>query len=246
MIELLWPAGLLSVVLVGIHAFFGSEVIRRGVIFADLAIGQMAALGVALGLVLNLGGAGYLLALGFALSGAFLVAFASLKVRHKEAFIGLIYAFGAAMIFVVLSRHAEGAEVFKRLLAADLLFTPIEATLLAAGLYAAIGLLLWRFYARSAGVKKELWFYGLFALTVTSSVQLAGVLTVFALLIAPALAALSQRRFSPLLFAWAIGTVLSIAALMLSWYADLPTGYTLVALLALAALAASALGARQP
>lgn len=237
MIEIIGPAFLLLFVLAGIHAFFGLEIIRRGVIFADLAIGQTAALGVAVSLAFFGGDLQYPLTLLFALAAALLVAYATRRIQHLEAFIGLLYAFGASGIMVVLAQSAEGAEVFKRLLAADILFTPIHKTLKAALLYGTIALVLLFVYPRTKGFAREALFFGLFALTVTSSVQLGGILVVFILLIAPALMALNQKRFAKLPFAWISGTLFGTAGIVLSYFLDLPTGYSVIFCISLAAMA---------
>jgi len=85
-----------------------------------------------------------------------------------------------------------------------------------------------KFYHKLDGLYKEMLFFGLLALTVTSSVQLAGVLVVFVLLIVPAFIALLQNKFNRLSFAWIVGSTIIIMAMVLSYYFDLPTGYTIV------------------
>ena len=84
------------------------------------------------------------------------------------------------------------------------------------------------FYPKTTGLARELTFFSMLALTVTSSVQLAGVLVVFVLLVAPSFIALSQKRFTPLYLAWASGLILSVVALVVSYYFDLPTGYSII------------------
>ncbi|MBN2202079.1 metal ABC transporter permease, partial [bacterium] len=94
MSDILLSAFILCLVLLGIHSYFGLEIIRRGIIFTDLAIGQMAALGAAISLLFLDGHFIYPISLGFALAGGFIIAFASRRDIHLEAFIGLLYAFG--------------------------------------------------------------------------------------------------------------------------------------------------------
>src|SRR5437868_3165937 len=104
MIEILLPAFFLSLVLLGIHSYFGLEIIRRGIIFTDLAVGQMAALGAAVSLLFFEGSYIYPFSLGFSLIGGFLIAFGERKARNLEAFIGLLYAFGLSAVFILLSK----------------------------------------------------------------------------------------------------------------------------------------------
>jgi zinc/manganese transport system permease protein len=126
----------------------------------------------------------------------------------------------------------------QHLVAADILFVPMGAVLRTAGLYAAIGAVLWLTMGRLRGTLKELVFFGTFSLTVTSSVNLAGVLVVFAILVAPAFIVSSMNRSFrvKLLLAWGLGTVLNLIAITASYFLDLPTGYTVVALYALSGI----------
>jgi zinc/manganese transport system permease protein len=227
-IDIFFPPVLLVIVLVMIHAWFGKGVLERGIIFTDLAIAQFAALGSAISLGYFHGEYLYLLTLGFALLSAVMISAASHRKLHLEAFIGILYVLGASGIMMVLADSAEGMEHFKALLATDILFTPLEHILYSSGIYALLGVLIWQLYPRMKGFAKELLFFVMLAVTVTSSVQLAGVLVVFVLLIAPALLASMQARFHPLLFAFVYGWSFSLFAIALSYFYDLPTGYTIV------------------
>jgi zinc/manganese transport system permease protein len=129
-------------------------------------------------------------------------------------------------------------EHFKSLLANDLLFTATDEFCKALALYIAIGLLAWKLYPKTSGFRREMLFFTLLSVTVTSSVQLAGVLVVFVLLIAPILVASMQTKFPLYPFAVAFGWSFSIIAIILSYFADLPTGYTIAALGALSTLMA--------
>jgi len=229
MIEILAPSILLAFVLVGIHSLFGLEVVRRGVIFSDLAVGQWAGLGMALSISFFDNEYKYLLSLLFALFCGLLISFALNRVQNKEAFIGLLYAFGSGAVMIALTHTAEGMEVFRNLISSDILFTLPSTIYQSSILYTVIGLTLWKLYPKLEGLPKDILFFILFAITVTSSVSLAGVLTVFVFLIAPTFIALSFNRNS-LLFAWLWGWVISILAIFLSYYLDLPTGYTIVSL----------------
>ncbi|MBP7583230.1 MAG: metal ABC transporter permease [Spirochaetes bacterium] len=237
--DILVTAFLLSLVLVGIHAFFGLEIIRRGIIFTDLAIGQMAALGAAMSLFFLDGMLIYPVSLAFALLGGLLIAWAARHTDNLEAFIGLLYAFGISAVYIVLSKSAHGMEEFQRLMASDILFTPVEEVIKTAVIYSALGLVLFFIYRRIEGFWKDAVFFTTFAVTVTSSVKLAGVLIVFSLLVSPALIALRFDGKLMLLKAWAIGTVANLAAIFASYKLDLPTGYTVVFVNAFLAIAVS-------
>ncbi|MBD3789061.1 MAG: metal ABC transporter permease [Campylobacterales bacterium] len=235
-ITLLWPALALSILLVFIHALFGLEIIKRGVIFTDLAIGQVAAVGTALSIAFFGGAYQQLLTLLFALAAALAITLASHKIKQIEAFIGLLYALGISSMMLILAQSSEGMELFNKLSAADILFSTQEDVVQALWLYGVIALVMFALYPRLSGLYKELLFFGTLALTVTSSVQNAGVLVVFALLVAPAYAALVQKRFKPLYFAWIFGTLNILIALAISYLFDLPTGYTMIFILVLNAL----------
>ena len=227
-VTLLYPAFILAILLVFIHSIFGLEIIKRGVIFTDLAIGQFAAIGVAVSLLFFEGNYSFLFTLIFALVGATLISVATHRVKHIEAFIGMLYALGASGIIVLLSNTTQGTELFNKLQATDILFTTSSDLIEPFLLYITIAILFLKFYHRVTGLYKEMLFFGLLALTVTSSVQLAGVLVVFVLLIVPAFIALLQNRFSKLPFAWIVGSTIIIMAMILSYQLDLPTGYTIV------------------
>ncbi|NOR58086.1 MAG: manganese transporter [Sulfurimonas sp.] len=223
----------LVIILVMMHSWFGVRILQKGIIFTDLAIAQFAALGSAISLGYFHSEYFYLLTLIFALLSAFIIAIASQRNIKLEAFIGLLYVLGASGIMMVLSHSAEGMEHFKSLLASDILFTPADDVIKSAVIYAFIALILWKVYPKLTGFFKELMFFSLLALTVTSSVALAGVLVVFVLLIAPALVSTSLKLNKSLLSSFVFGWFFSISAIIISYYFDLPTGYTIVFLGAL-------------
>jgi len=251
MVDLLfWPfvAGL---ALTGIHAYFGLHVLARGVVFVDLSLAQVAALGLTVAILAGhtvQSEAGYWYALAFAIGGAVLFALARPYERsmQPEAVIGIVYAVSASLGVLVLDRAPQGAEHIKQLLIGSILtVTPQEVGVLTA-LYGLIGAVHWvlrrpllevsfnPLLAAAHSRRIFLWdvvFYGSFALVVTSSVRIAGVLLVFSYLIVPAaiagLFALTVR--ARLLIAWALGAALSAAGLYASWTWDLPTGPAIVA-----------------
>ncbi|HON77517.1 MAG TPA: metal ABC transporter permease [Spirochaetota bacterium] len=239
MIDILISAFALSVVLVGIHSYYGLEIIKRGIIFTDLAIGQMAAMGAAVSILFLEGQYIYPLSLLFALSGGFVIAVSSRKNENLEAFIGLMYAFGISGVFILLSKSSHGMETFQKLMAADILFTPMNDIIKTAILYGLLGIVIYIFHNKTKGFLRDALFFITFSVTVTSSVKLAGVLTVFALLVAPALISLIINRGKLLINAWIIGIAVNLTAILVSYNFDFPTGYTLVLLHAFIALIVS-------
>jgi len=242
MVNILLPAFVISLVLLGIHSYFGIRIIRRGIIFTDLAIGQMAAVGAALSLMALDGHFMYPFSLGFAVLGGLLIAWAARKAEHLEAVIGLLYALGLSGVFLLLSKSPHGMEQFQNLMAYDILFTRMSDIASVAALYGVLGLCIWLFEKKTSGTLNELLFFLTFAATVTSSVKMAGVLVVFAILLGPAYFALrigawkrcpALLRKYPVPTAWMAGIIVNLAAIVVSYFFDLPTGYTLVFLHAL-------------
>jgi len=266
MIELLALPLLAGLVLTLMHVHLGLHVLARGVIFVDLALAQVAALGLTVALLAghSLQGEGaYGYALAFALGGAVLFALTRTRGRAvpQEAVIGIVYAVSAALAVIVLDRAPQGGEHIKQLLVGSILTVSAREVADLAGLYAAIGLAHWALRrpltqvsldpegaARSgrALVFWDIFFYASFALVVTSSVRVAGVLLVFAYLVVPAaIASLFVHSLrARLALGWALGAAVSAAGLWASWAFDLPTGATLVSAFGAAiALAASGIGA---
>lgn len=257
-----------SLVLAGIHAYLGFHVVRRGVIFVDLAIAQMAALGVALAIVLGLHEnpvASYALPLLMTFVGA--AAFAWLRSQeHRaplEAFIGIVFATAQALVFLVLEKSPAGPEHLKETLVGVLFTVPPEHVAKTAILYVAVGALHFvlrkRLFeitndtegARHRGRKIFFWdflFYGTFGLVVTSSVQIAGVLLVFGLLVIPALAGLlaSGSAGRALAMGWTFGFAGCFVGLLGSVQLDMPAAPTiLVALTLLLAILGVGLAVRR-
>jgi zinc/manganese transport system permease protein len=250
-------AVIVSLVLAGIHAYLGFHIVRRGVLFVDLALAQMAALGVALAVVFRLEHdpvASYLLALGMTFVGA--AVFAWLRGRARtvplEAFIGIVFATAQAVVFLVLEKSPSGPEHLKETLVGSLFTVDPAHVLRVAILYAVIGAIHFAlrkpFFeitndpqaAHAQGRRLFFWdflFYGTFGFVVTSSVQMAGVLLVFGFLVIPAVAGLmaSSRPGIALAVGWVFGFVASVVGLLGSVSLDLPAApsilVTLTALL---------------
>ena len=264
---LLWPF-LAGLVLTGIHAYFGLHVLARGVVFVDLSLAQMAALGVTVAILAGhpvQSEAGYWYALAFASGGAVLFAVVRPYERwlQQEAVIGIVYAVSASLAVLALDRAPQGAEHIKQVLIGSILtVTPQEVGTIAI-LYAAVGTVHFVFRQPLTEVSFDstlaaaqprrvlLWdmvFYGSFAIIVTSSVRIAGVLLVFSYLIVPAALAglFAAGLCRRLILAWCIGAGLTAAGLYTSWTWDLPTGPAIVSASGAAcALVALALSARK-
>ena len=227
-LELLWPALVLSIMLVFIHSIFGIEIIKRGVIFTDLAIGQIAASGMALSIAFLDGAYQTTFTLIFAAFGALIITWATKKVQNIEAFIGLLYALGISSIMLILAKSSEGTELFSKLSAADILFTSADDLYSEFFIYTFVSIIMFFVYPRLKNNIKEIVFFLMLALTVTFSVQSAGVLVVFALLIAPSYAAIVQKKIHPFFFAVTFGSLSILSSLFISYNFDLPTGYTII------------------
>jgi zinc/manganese transport system permease protein len=249
-IEFLYVPFLACLVLTGIHVYLGLHVLARGIIFVDLALAQVAALGITVALLAGhpiQSGAAYWYALAFTMVGSFLFAMSR---THRapipqEAIIGIVYAVSAAMAVLVVDRAPQGSEHIKQLLVGSILtVTPREIGTLAL-LYGIVGILHWVIrqplleisFDPAAALNKGRWirwwdflFYASFGLVVTSSVQIAGVLLVFSYLIVPAaVAALLARSVTArLAIGWGLGFIVSILGLVASATWDLPTGATVV------------------
>lgn len=141
--ELLVPAALLIVILVPFHTYFGLYIIKRNIIFTDLAVGQMAAFGAAISIVYFQEGYEYLFSTAFALLTASVIGFIHSKNnKYQEAFIGLLYGLGGSGVFLVLSRSAHGMEEINKLIAYDILFTSYKDVAEVGIIYALIGIFL--------------------------------------------------------------------------------------------------------
>lgn len=237
-------------VLTGIHAYLGLHVIERGVIFVDLALAQVAALGATVGFLAGFGlhsTPSYLISLGFTVAGATIFAVTRLRkpIVPQEAVIGIVYAVSAAAAILVLSRAPEGGEELKVLLVGHLLFVEWPEIVKMAALYGLIGLMHWRVRqpllmiscdperAFAHGLRVRWWdfvFYVTFGVVVTSSVDMAGVLPVFSFLMVPAVCGvlLARTTSQRLLMGWLVGTLTSVGGVVASYVWDLPTGATVV------------------
>lgn len=246
---------LACLVLTGIHAYLGFHVIERQVIFVDLALAQIAALGSGFALVLGFGlesPQAYGLSLLFTIAGAAvfsLTRFKKQKVPH-EAIIGIVYAVSAAMLIMVLSRSGEGDEHIREALVGNILLVSKPEIFKMFLTYSAIGILHFIYRrqflmisqnpeeAFQKGLNVRFWdflFYVSFGIVVTSSVKIAGVLLVFAFLIVPPVGAmlLSNRLSVRLILGWGVGILASVLGMAASYCLDFPTGASVVCMLGL-------------
>jgi len=234
----LWPSFLVAICLVGIHAYFGIQVLARKVIFVDLALAQIAALGATVAFMLGHPAqsvATYGYSLTFTLLAAVLLAFTRAWATRvpQEALIGVIYVVAAAAAILLIDRAPQGAEHLKQILTGNILVSGLNDVAIIVPLYLAVALihfLLRRKLTQSASLFFEFVFYATFGVVVTSSVALAGVLLVFSFLIIPAAIGVmfASTLGKQLAIGWAAGTVTSAAGLAASFALDLPTGGAMV------------------
>lgn len=242
-----------SLILTGIHAYLGVHVVERGVIFVDLSLAQIAALGAAVALLLPFGDSdphgsrAYWMSLAFTFVGA--AVFSTVRSRRaripQEAIIGIAYAVASAATILAMSQATSEAEHLKDMLVGNILAVSWGEVLRTALLYSAVGLFHYLFrrpflaislgheQAERQGYNVRLWdflFYASFGFVVTSSVAIAGVLLVFCYLIVPSVGAMlySERIGARLAIGWTMGIVVSALGIYLSVALDLPTGATMV------------------
>lgn len=265
-LSIIFPAFVAGMLVLATHVPMGQQVLNRGIVFIDLAIAQVAGLGVTAASALGFGTPDSLSATApanadlwstimaglaqnwhvqvaaviAALLGAFVLTWTEkIWPEVQEALIGVLFAVAACAELILLANNPHGSENLKDLLVGQILFVSLPSLVPIAVLYAII-LAVWFGARQRLG---QIGFYVLFALVVTQSVQLVGIYLVFATLIIPALA--SKRFAEPLRLAvgYIVGLLGYIAGIVASMLFDLPTGpvivVALLALMIVAALAAS-------
>jgi len=242
-----------SLILTGIHAYLGVHVVERGVIFVDLSLAQIAALGATAALLLPVSNGDphapvvYWISLAFTFLGA--AVFSTIRSKRaripQEAIIGICYAVASAASILAMSKATSESEHLKDMLVGNILAVSWAEVGKTALLYGAIGLFHFLFRhkflaismdprrAEAEGISIKLWdflFYASFGFVVTSSVSIAGVLLVFCYLIVPSVAAMlyADTIGRRLAIGWTMGTVVSALGVYLSLVMDLPTGATIV------------------
>jgi zinc/manganese transport system permease protein len=259
LVSLMWLPFLACLILTFIHGYLGLHVIAREVIFVDIALAQIAALGTTAAYLVGYDPEttlAYWMSLGFTLAGAAIFALTRTRERRvpQEAVIGVVYAVSAAAAILLLDRAPHGIEQIKAMLVGSLLTVTPRVVAKTGLLYAVIGLFHWFVRrplflistdsdeAHRRGLAVRWWdflFYASFGVVVTSSVRIAGVLLVFAYLIVPGLAGVAwgTRWRSRLALGWSLSATVSLAGMVLSAYFDIPTGATIVTLFGVALVA---------
>jgi zinc/manganese transport system permease protein len=263
MIELMLPPFVACMILVAIHSYLGLHVIAREVIFVDLSLAQMAALGTTTGLLVGVAPdshAAQALALAFTVIGAALFAATRSRGRGRvpqEAIIGIVYVVASAAALLIAAKSPRGEDVVKDILVGKLLWVTWPTIGKLAVAYLVIGTFLFlmrrRFETVSFEPKKadaerwnirwwDFWFYTAFGIVITFSVPIGGVLMVFSFLVVPAVTAFLFTRRPRVLtvISWSTGALASAIGLVLSYSYDLPTGPVIVCTFGLLLLLAGA------
>jgi len=238
-VSILGPAFVAGLLVLATHVPLGREVLRRGIIFIDLAIAQIAGLGVIAADMMQLGSAWevQLAAVTAALLGAALLTWTERRFASvQEALIGVLFALGATGSILLLANNPHGGEELKNLLVGQILWVEFSSVGYVALLYAAVIAVWFGLGRKRTG---HAGFYLLFAVTVTASVQLIGVYLVFASLIIPALATRAVQGLQGMAVAFGLGVAGYFLGLVLSAIFDLPTGAVIVWSLALLAIIVS-------
>ncbi len=244
-----WPI-VACVLLPWLLVYLGLHVVQRGIIFIDIAMAQMASLGICVALLFRVdlhGPATFAIALGFTLIAAAIFSLTGKRATQipQEAIIGIAYVVGAAAAVLLLSRAAEGDEEIKQMLVGNILLVTPRDVWICFGIFAAVGLFHFvlrnrfllvsfdRDRAFEQGISVRWWdflFYAAFGVVVTSFVRIAGVLLVFSYLIVPAVCGISlaRRLGARLLIGWLISLIGGVAGLFWSFYGDLPSGAAIV------------------
>lgn len=235
-VSILFPAFLAGLLVLSTHVPMGQQVLKRGIVFIDLAIAQIAGLGVTIAGAVVVEPEGWRVqaaAGGAALLAALLLTWTEKKWPEiQEALIGALFVLAASIEILVLADNPRGGEHLKDLLVGQILWVSPTQLIPIAAAYAAV-LFIWFAFRKLFG---RVGFYVMFALVVTQSVQLVGIYLVFASLIVPALAA---RRFPErmrLMVGYSVGVVGYLIGLVASSLLDLPTGAMVVVALAAVSL----------
>jgi len=260
------------IVLVGIHGYFGLHVLRRGIIFIDIAMAQVAALGTLAAVVLGRtpeGLAAHWLALGLTAvaAGLFTLTKSSGHKIPQEAVIGVVYAVAISGSLLLAVKLAGGGEHLHDSLDGSILWVGWDDLFHCTWVYALVGIFHWIFRkkfiplsfdyagARAGGMNVRLWdflFYFSLGWVLVHSVEIGGVLLVFAILVLPAsISSLMAKDLRVrIVIAWSVGAASCALALFLSWKLDLPSGPAVIcvlgAVLLLVGLARKLAGARNP
>jgi zinc/manganese transport system permease protein len=262
-LQLMLPSFCLCVLMVGMLSYLGIHVIKREIIFVDLALAQIAALGALLGFLLGIplhtqASFWFSVALTAIAAAVFTLSRTRESRVPQEAVIGLVYAIAAAAAIILIDKAPHGAEHIKDILTGSILWVKWPTVRAVALVYLVIGIFHFVFRrpfllisddpeaARANGLSVGLWdflFYLSFGFVITVSVGSAGVLLVFVFLVAPAVMAvlITDRLVYQLLLGWALGVLATITGLVVSYIADLSSGPLVIVAYAVALVAVSAI-----
>ncbi len=246
-------------ILSGMHAYLGFHVIERQVIFVDLALAQIAAVGASFALILGYSlesSEAYWLSLMFTMVGAAIFSLTRFKKQRipQEAIIGITYAVSAAFLIMILSRSGEGDEQIKQALVGNILLVSVPEVIKISVIYFLVGLLHFlcrrpffliskesiQAYRNRLNVRGwDFLFYVSFGIVVTSSVKVAGVLLVFSFLVVPPVCAIlfSESLKTRMILGWCVGGLGSILGILVSYFFDFPTGASVVCVFGIILLA---------
>lgn len=226
-INIILPAFVAGLLIIATHVPLGLEVMKRGIIFIDLAVAQIAGLGVVVAslyfhsqedVVLT-----QIMAFLFAISAAYSFKICEKYFPHlQESIIGSAYVFASSLTLILLAKNPHGADQVQNLLSGQLLWVSWNHIVITASIYA---ILLVAIFNKKLLTK---YFYIIFAITITLSVQLAGVYLVFASLILPAIGATIYKKPNKLSLGYGLSLISLVAGLIISLITDLPTGPILV------------------
>jgi len=230
------PAFFAGLLVLATHVPLGREVLKRGIIFLDIAIAQIAALGVILATALDLHDSPFavqLIAVASALAGALILHHTERRFPAiQEALIGTVFVLAATGALLLLANNPHGAEHLTDLLSGQILWVS-RGQLLALTAVTVSILIAWRLLSP---VMRQRFFYPLFAVAITASVQLVGIYLVFSSLIIPALA-MRTTQANPVMKAYSLGAIAFGLGVFASQMFDLPTGPVIVWMLAATAVA---------
>jgi zinc/manganese transport system permease protein len=262
-VSLMLPAFSMCILLVGLLSYLGIHVIKREIIFVDLALAQIAALGSLIGFLLGIplhSQGSYAFAVALTAIAAVIFTFTRMRDSKvpQEAVIGLVYAIAAATAILLIDKAPHGAEHVKDILTGSVLWVAWKTVLATLIVFAAVGIFHYVFRERfllvaedperaeRLGVNVRAWdflFYLSFGFVITMSVDTAGVLLVFVFLVAPAVMAIlvADRLLHQLIFGWALGVAVTTAGLFLSYLGDLPSGPMVIGMYAIALVVVAAI-----
>lgn len=238
MITIIWLPVIATIALVMIHVFFGAIVLRRGIIFIDLALAQWAALGVIIGEWMHIEHPVSLFFMGiiFTCFAALLLMIlqpSNTRMHVYEAIIGVLYVAGSTLSVAIISTQGLDYHLLTSMLSGHILFVSANEVMSAIVIYSLIACILWRYYNALNTQSSRWWtfaFYVLFGVVVTSSVKMVGLLLVFSYLVIPMLISynFSNATKHQLFIGWGVGVCSSLCGFIVSLIYDIPPSYCII------------------